>query len=115
MAACWARIAARPRIAPASPPTGGPPLGGRLPGVIYVKAVEADQYLGKIVDDKYLPTREASQEQVAQMVLIAADPGEAAKVHGVKTGQCSCCGLPLTNAESIKLGIGPICRDKYGF
>ena len=84
-------------------------------GLRRVKAVEADQYLGKIVDDKYLPTREASQEQVAQVVLIAADPAEAAKVHGVKTGQCSCCGLPLTNAESIKLGIGPICRDRYGF
>ena len=102
-----------PKDRASEPPDGGTTLGGRLPGAIYVKAVEADQYLGEIVDDKYLPTREASQEQVAQVVLIAADPGEAAKVHGVKTGQCSCCGLP--NAESIKLGIGPICRDKYGF
>jgi hypothetical protein len=35
--------------------------------------------------------------------------------YGKLTSQCSCCGLPLTNELSVRLGIGPICRGKYGF
>ncbi len=27
-------------------------------------------------------------------------------------GRCCCCGKPLTDPESILLGIGPICREK---
>ena len=33
--------------------------------------------------------------------------------QGVESGQCMCCGLPLTNELSVRLGIGPICREKY--
>lgn len=33
--------------------------------------------------------------------------------QGLKLGQCMCCGLPLTNELSVRLGIGPICREKY--
>lgn len=33
--------------------------------------------------------------------------------QGVESGQCMCCGLPLTNELSMRLGIGPICREKY--
>ena len=32
---------------------------------------------------------------------------------GITSGQCMCCGLPLTNQLSMRLGIGPICREKY--
>lgn len=32
----------------------------------------------------------------------------------VQFGQCLRCGRLLTNGESVKLGIGPICRAKYG-
>lgn len=28
---------------------------------------------------------------------------------------CACCGLPLVDAKSVELGIGPICREKHGF
>jgi hypothetical protein len=33
--------------------------------------------------------------------------------EGIANNQCMCCGLPLTNELSIRLGIGPICREKY--
>lgn len=33
--------------------------------------------------------------------------------QGMLIGQCMCCGLPLTNELSIRLGIGPICREKF--
>lgn len=28
---------------------------------------------------------------------------------------CGCCGLTLTNPESIARGIGPTCAGKWGF
>lgn len=34
---------------------------------------------------------------------------------GKPTGRCCICGLTLTNDDSIKLGIGPICLEKVGF
>lgn len=36
-----------------------------------------------------------------------------AAAYGHETGACMCCGRTLTNPESIALGIGPICRDKW--
>ena len=35
------------------------------------------------------------------------------RAQGVQSGKCMCCGLPLTNELSMRLGIGPICREKY--
>jgi hypothetical protein len=49
------------------------------------------------------------------VVSAAANPLEAARLHGQRTGSCSCCGRELTNAESIALGIGPICRERFGW
>jgi len=34
---------------------------------------------------------------------------------GKPTGRCCMCGLTLTNDDSIKRGIGPICMEKVGF
>lgn len=44
---------------------------------------------------------------------IAEDPEGACRTSGQRFGRCSCCGRELTNAESIALGIGPICREKW--
>lgn len=38
---------------------------------------------------------------------------EEAAAFGHETGICCCCGAFLENPESVKLGIGPICRAKY--
>jgi hypothetical protein len=48
------------------------------------------------------------------LLAIAADPMAAAIRHGQLEGQCSCCGRKLTNATSVELGIGPICRANWG-
>lgn len=34
---------------------------------------------------------------------------------GLKSGSCGVCHSPLTNEESLKLGIGPKCRAKMGW
>lgn len=54
---------------------------------------------------------ETRWEKLADMI---ADPGKY-EAHGVVyqfATVCRRCNRPLTDPESIDLGIGPICRDK---
>jgi hypothetical protein len=82
-------------------------------GAIYV--TEAGAYLGKITGGKFICTRECGDDRQARVLTAAADPKAAAVAFGKRTGSCSCCGRELTNAESIELGIGPICASKWGW
>jgi len=80
-----------------------------------------DELRGKISDQgeftpyncKYQPA-----DWIADLVefieQVNSDPKSALISYGRVTSSCGCCGLPLTNAKSIELGIGPICLDKYG-
>lgn len=70
------------------------------------------KYLGKVTPN-CLDSRLADDVK-AVLFEAAADPLTAAIRYGRETGSCSCCGRDLTNAESIRLGIGPICREKFG-
>ena len=70
------------------------------------------KYLGKVTPNR-LDSR--IPDDIKEVLLEAAgDPLTAAVRYGKETGSCSCCGRDLTNAESIRLGIGPICREKFG-
>jgi len=91
---------------------------------IYVKSTDrkvegnfgfTNEYLGKIVDGRFIATRACQPADIAALQVAAADPLAAAIAYGRVTSSCSCCGLTLTNKLSIELGIGPICRDKWGF
>jgi hypothetical protein len=70
------------------------------------------KYLGKITPNN-LDSRLADDVK-SVLIEAASDPLTAAIRYGKETGSCSCCGRDLTNAQSIKLGIGPICREKFG-
>lgn len=70
------------------------------------------KYLGKVTLSG--PDSRLSDEVKAAIFEVAKDPLTAAIRHGRETGECSCCGRELTNKESIRLGIGPICREKFG-
>lgn len=89
------------------------PDTGRNAGSIYVK--ESDMYLGKITSGQFQPTRDCDADTTKRIIAAAANPSSAAKAYGMRTGSCSCCGRELTNGISIDLGIGPICRDKFGW
>ncbi len=89
------------------------PATGRNAGAIYVKA--GDVYLGKIADGKLARSRDCTAEQEQAIVAVCSDPHAAAVAYGFQTGRCSCCGRELTNALSIELGIGPVCREKWGW
>ena len=88
------------------------PDHGRNAGALYIKTAEGD-YAGKIIDNNFRPTASADDDLKAALLKVAADPQAAAVDYGRRSGQCACCGRPLTNALSVELGIGPICRDNW--
>lgn len=87
------------------------------PGTLYVKSGKQydETYYGKIVDGRFVASRDCSPEMAAQIIAIASDPANAAKVYGHTSGQCSCCGRRLDNPESVARGIGPICAQRFGW
>ena len=92
------------------------PLSGRNAGSIYVKDDETGDYLGKVTEDlRFNSLRTAPEWAAEALSRIARDPSTAAVEYGRETGRCSCCGRELTNPDSIALGIGPICKDRWGF
>lgn len=86
------------------------------PGVLYIKRGDQDRtYLGKVVDGRFLPSRDCNQDDQQKIRLIAADPFAAAKVYGNITNNCCVCGKELSNKESVELGIGPICGKRLNW
>lgn len=85
------------------------PEEGANAGAIYVKS-EDKAYLGKVQSGRFIGNNEAH----AALQTIAQSPRDAAIRYGQRTGACACCGRVLSNAASIKLGIGPICAEKWG-
>lgn len=92
------------------------PATGVNAGALYVVTEENDTYQGKIVGTTFKAVPAFGSDTVYKRLLqIAQNPLEIAIEYGRETGRCACCGKELTNAESIELGIGPICRQKWGF
>lgn len=87
---------------------------GTNPGAIYVKAPDG-AYLGKITPDGRLQTSYEGRSSEAAIVEVCKDPLAAAKLYGVETGRCGCCGRELTDPESIAAGIGPVCAGRFGW
>lgn len=83
-------------------------------GGIYVKT-KGGTYLGKVMGQKFMATRECTEVQKEALNAVAADPAGEAVRYGKETGECSCCGRELTDPNSIAAGIGPICAGKWGF
>ena len=94
--------------------------GSRNEGCLYVTDAEGHwedrTYLGKVTPSgEFVRSKACTDEQAAAVEAVALNPLEAALKYGRVTGQCSCCGRELTNHKSVEDGIGPICRDKWGF
>lgn len=90
------------------------PESGRNAGYLYVK--QNNDYLGKVSPDgNFVAVRGLEgQSIVDQLSAVVENPLEALAVVGKKTGRCGCCGRELTNSDSIKAGIGPICAGRWG-
>lgn len=46
---------------------------------------------------------------------IEVDPKQAMLDYGLQSGTCGACSSPLSDPESLRLGIGPKCRAKRGW
>jgi hypothetical protein len=72
--------------------------------------------LDSIERDGEIRTRNGSTDTGVRNVLqrILFDPKSAAIRYGQEIGVCADCGRQLTNEESRKAGIGPVCAHKWG-
>lgn len=82
-------------------------------GALYVK--DGTEYLGKVLNGKFVAVRSCGDERQARVIEVAADPKAAAVAYGKLTGSCSCCGRELTDPDSVAQGIGPVCATKFGW
>lgn len=64
-------------------------------------------------DDLFPVKNRAERERI--LGTIAADPAAASKLYGQEIGRCGVCHLTLTDEDSRKKGIGPICAEKTGW
>lgn len=92
----------------------------KTPGAIWVKTPDKNEfgertYLGKILNSQFYPGRDCTSAQEVAIREVAANPSDAAKAYGQRTGMCCVCGRKLTKGESIDAMIGPICAEKFGF
>lgn len=90
------------------------PMTGRNPGALYVTRTDSDEYVGKIVGEKFEATRAANTDDLEQLRALAIDPTAEAIKYARRTGNCSCCGRHLVDPVSILAVIGPICAKKWG-
>lgn len=88
------------------------PSYGRNSGAVYVKGDET--YLGKIMGGLFQPSGAATFETVQAVRRVAEDPLGAAVQYGRMTGRCACCNRKLSDPKSVELGIGPVCKDRWG-
>ena len=89
------------------------PASGKNAGYLYAKL--NDEYVGKISPEgAFLKAWGCTEETVDKIRAISANPLEAAQEHGHATGHCSACNRLLTNELSVELGIGPVCRGRWG-
>jgi hypothetical protein len=63
--------------------------------------------------DELHPIRSAVNKK-AILRQIAKDPVAAFALYGRELGVCGVCGRTLTDEDSRRLGIGPVCRRKLG-
>lgn len=72
-------------------------------------------WFGRVNLDGSIKQAQAWQPWVGQTLTeFAKDPVGFAKVYGKKTGRCCYCGRHLETKESVAVGYGPICAEKFG-
>lgn len=84
------------------------PTKGKWDGYTFIK-----QLIGAPGNYRQEPIRREQRDALLQR--IEDDPKKAMADFGFQSGHCGKCSSPLTNPESLQLGIGPVCRGKMGW
>jgi len=92
---------------------------GRYPGQISVtdnaKTFQTRVYFGRIDQaGVFHPTEKNRDDVTALLIQMAADPAKAAAAYGHRCSSCCFCGRELKTRESVAVGYGPICAEKFG-
>ena len=87
----------------------------------YYSNILVAKYRGKTKDILFLMSRDGRiipQSKnlnvgpiINTFISYSKDLGSRIINYGKETGECSICGRILSDTESVRLGIGPICRD----
>jgi hypothetical protein len=72
---------------------------------------KVQRVLGSPGDFRY--TRVTNADAIMLIDKVKDNPGLHGQMFGYLVGACGICGSPLTDPESIELGIGPVCARKY--
>lgn len=79
-----------------------------------LKIVSEDgKILGRILGKTFYKSNYTSDEIANQINDTCSNANKSAVSYGRKTGACSCCGRTLNNEESVRLGMGPVCRTHF--
>ena len=71
-------------------------------------------WYGRISQDGHLSPSSKMIPDIQELLAdLCVDPAGVAKKHGILTGQCCFCHLPLTDPKSTSVGFGPICAKHY--
>src|SRR6185295_3750225 len=73
----------------------------RNPGAVYCKRTIDNVYLGKIQGGVFKPSYDARPSDLEAIQAAGIDPLATALAYGLKTKRCACCGLELSDPESV--------------
>lgn len=79
---------------------------GKWAGFVFV-----DQLVGSQGDWAKYPVKGQNKDQVLRS--LASDPHGHALAFSREHGVCACCGSPLSDADSIARGFGPVCAQRF--
>lgn len=85
----------------------------RNPGALYVK--RDGGYLGKIQDGRFTRAPDCDDATASEIISLTAQVTDVMSLRrlGALAGRCCCCGMELTDPESVAMGIGPVCAKRW--
>jgi Family of unknown function (DUF6011) len=73
-----------------------------------------NKWFGTIAQDgTWTKSRSVTPDVEALLLSLAENPAQVASAHGRVTGECCFCGRHLDTDESVTVGYGPVCAEKY--
>lgn len=92
--------------------------GSKTPGVINItdgRPFGENTFFGRIdLEGNLRPSKAMTVDVTALLEEMNRDPKAVATAYGLRTGSCCFCSRDLSTKESVAVGYGPICAEKYG-
>lgn len=74
-----------------------------------------NRFFGRIDEaGRLIEGRDMTDSVRALIAAFAADPAKVGAAYGKRTGTCCFCSRHLETRESVHVGYGPICAEKFG-